>query len=224
MENMGNVENELFDDDRTAEPVTPPPVAARKPVPVLAKEICGRIEAAGPKGIGGKRLAEDMHLASTRQLREVVAWARVKDHRHEIIGIPGAGYFWGPALSPAKIRQVINTARRMGRCWFYIGSLLKREGTAMAAVQMALDFAEHRPGEGADDLAALVASEGTTVADIMDAFMTELSRTEAGREALAAAGEKHADLLMPQKLQGELIALMERAKGLILGLPARKAG
>lgn len=220
---MENIENELFDDDRTAEPpATAKPL--KKPIPVLAREICGRIEAAGARGIGGKRLARDMGLKNDRQVRKVVSWARVHDHRHEIIGIPGSGYFWGPLLPPGKIRQIINYSRRMGRCWFYISSLLKREGTAMAAVQMALDFVEHRPGDGADDLAALVVSQGITVADIMDAFMTELSRTEAGRAALAAAGEKHADLLMPQKLQGELIALMERAKGLILGLTTRKAG
>jgi len=116
--------------------------------------------------------------------------------------MPGSGYFWGPS-SPDEVRHVIQLASRMARCWFYIAALHKREGTAMAAVQMVFNFMEaHRPDDPrqADDLAALVASEGTSVADFLHAFVARLATTDHGRRVLADVGRRHADVLVPADL------------------------
>jgi len=184
----------------------------------LAAELCQRLEAAGPRGIGGSRLAQDMHLAGTRSLRRIIAHARVKHHRHEIVGLPGDGYFWGP-FDPEKVNRVIAQCARFGRCYFFISSLLKRQGAAMAMVQMVFDFMESRAGGGsreADDLAALVASEGVTPIVVLEQMITRIADTQEGRDALAALGRKHASVLLPRDTIDKVLALLEQTRTALL--------
>lgn len=199
-------------------PLTPQP--ARKTPDKLAGELCERLQSLGTHPMSGKRLAEELHLSGTRELRHLVAYARVHHHRHEIVGVPGIGYFWGPAC-PQLVTQAIGTARRMGRCWFFIAALLKREGTAMAAAQMIFDFMERagdEPGREADDLETLVAAENTSLGQFLDVFVTRLAESAEGREVLANVGRKHAKLLITESARNEMLATIETLRRQLSGL------
>jgi len=173
--------------------------AVRAELDAMVTDLCSRLAAAGDGGIRGSQLAEELGLeGNTRPVRLLVAYARTHHHRHEILGVPGEGYYWGPAVGPEAARRIANMARRMGRCWFFIGSLLKREGAAMATVQMIFDFMQTAPGSGEyDDLATLVAAEGTSVAHVLDGIITRLGQSDEGRKALADIGRKHAEVMLP---------------------------
>ena len=185
-----------------------------------AGELCERLQSLGDNPIGGGRLAEELGLTGTRELRRLVAYARTELHLHEIIGVPGIGYFWAPA-APRRARQAVQLARRMGRCWFFIAALLGRGGAAMEAVQMVFDFMQATPGTGdADDLAALVASEGGGVAEFLDRFVGRLAESDAGRQVLAEAGARHAQVLLTDAARREILADVDALRSKLLGLPA----
>lgn len=186
-------------------------------------ELIERIKAAGVGGINGRDLALDLGLRDARAVRLLVAYARVHNHVHQIIGMPGNGYMWGD-LKPDIYAHAIADSQRRARCYFYTATLLKRQGVAMSAAQMVFDFMEASPHAGdSDDLAALVAAEGTSVADFLDAFITKLGQTAGGKAALAAIGKKHSQLLMStdtfdriskavESLQAEVAAARRFAK------------
>jgi hypothetical protein len=158
-------------------------------------------------------------LENTRQLREVVSYARTVDHRHEILSIPGIGYTWGPTASPEKLKTAIRVAGRHGRCWLYIAALVKRQSATMATVQLVFDFMERRGPEHEehDELAALVASQGADLASFLDAFMAEASKTPEGREALASAGRKHRQLLIDEDELEEIVGQLDGLRARLMG-------
>ena len=169
----------------------------------------------------GRLLAQRIfHADNTRNVRHLVAYARVHHHVHQIVGVAGNGYFWAEADDETGRKQLagaVATAMRMGRCYFYIAALHRRQGTAMAAVQMVLDFmGHHADGGKPDELAALVASEGATVEQFLDAFVGTLAKTDKGRAALAGVGNKHAAVLLPKDLiagvADNLVSLADRLR------------
>lgn len=166
----------------------------------LAHRLCQRLAAAGGAGVTGSRLATELGLTSTRALRLLVAYSRVHHHYHQIVGLPGFGYLWGEC-APAVYKTAIRCAERMARCFFFIAALHRRQGAAIAAVQLMFDFLEYNVPEGQrhhDDLAALVASEGVNVTQFLDSFMGSLAETDQGRRVLANVGRRHAAVLVPE--------------------------
>lgn len=165
----------------------------------MVLRLCQYLINAGKTGIGGKGLARLLFDSTdTRTVRHLVAYARVHKHRHEIIGLPGSGYAWGPA-APELYQRSIGDNEQRARDHFFIAALLKRQGVAMGAVQMIFDFMGHNvPADRRrdDNLAAMFAAEGTSVSDFLDAFVTELAKTEDGKRVLADAGRKHAAYLL----------------------------
>ena len=104
----------------------------------------------------------------------------------------------------------------MGRCFFYIASLHRRKGAVMSAVQLVLDFMEHNVTEGQErkeELAAMFAAEGATIAGFLDAFLGSLAKTDEGRQALAAAGAKHAQWLVTEEARQAMLAKIQEAQG-----------
>jgi hypothetical protein len=190
-------------------------------VEAAIQSLCLRMESAGGACLRGRQLAAEMGLADTRALRRLVALARVSRHRHEIVGVPGEGYYWGPAMPADRVRRVIQAAGQMGRAWFYIASLLRRQGTVMAMVQQAFDFMGGR-GEGShghdDELAALAASEGTSIAGFLDAFLVELGKTPAGRATLAEVGRRHQGLLLSEPIREAMLNKLDEMRASLMGL------
>jgi len=175
----------------------------REALDAMAADLCARVQSAGGRSVSGIRLAQELRLLTphgrddARAVRLLVAYCRVWLRRHEIVGVPGEGYFWAPN-NPDKTRRIIRLAGRMGRCWFYISALLRREGAAMAMAQMVFDFAKSAQPGSRDELAALVAAEGVTPAGVMDAMIRRLASDPAGRQTLADLAARHADVLLPR--------------------------
>ncbi len=180
----------------------------------LVDDLCRRLTSFGRDGISGRWLAGALQLPNTRSLRHLVAYARVHRHRHEIVGIPGSGYVWGECDRSVYGRTIAANMMR-GRCHFFIAALHRREGTAMAAVQMIFDFMEHETPTSAghnDELAALVASEGVNVATFLDTMVRRLAETESGREVLAQVGKDHAQVLLPKELLKSLAGTLDEVR------------
>ena len=169
----------------------------------MVRQLC-RLLRAGETWTGRLLAERVFHADDTRRVRHLVAYARVHHHIHQIVGLPGSGYVWAEADSQEGRKQLaaaVATATRMGRCFFYIAALHRRQGTAMAAVQMVLDFmGDHPADRQPDELAALVASEGASVEGFLDAFVGTLAKTDKGRAALAGVGARHAAVLLPRDL------------------------
>ena len=199
--------------------------ATRAELDNLAGELCGRLRIAGSGGIRSRQLVEELGLTDTRALRLLVAYARVHHHRHEILGVPGNRYYWGPVV-PKLVSHVIADCERRARCYFFIAALHRREGTAMAAVQLMFDWFDTNVPAGsrrADDLAALTAAEGVGVSDVLDAFLERLAASTDGQKILAEAGRKHAAVLLPAELLRRLAGKLEQARAELLAA-ARRAG
>ncbi len=196
----------------------------RAALDAMLAALCERLRTAGAVGIRGEQLAAEMALdKGTRALRALVAYGQVHHHIHQIIGVPGKGYYWGPAVDGLAARM-IRSAERYGRDYLYKAALLKREGLAMAAVQQVFSFVEHagpRPGGFDDDLAALAASEGVTVTDVLETFVARLRESDAGRAALAAVADKHADVLITAAVAKRLAAKLDDVKNDFLTAFAR---
>jgi hypothetical protein len=193
----------------------------------LVDDLCRRLASFGRDGIGGRWLANTLHLRNTRSLRLLVAYARVHLHRHEIVGLPGQGYVWGECDRAVYKKSILDNMKR-GRCHFFIASLLKREGSAMAAVQMVFDWMEHEvptSDRHNDELAALVASEGVNVATFLDTMVRRLAETERGREVLAQVGQNHAAVLIPKEILTATIKKLDEVRDELLtaGATARTA-
>ena len=200
----------------------------------MVDDLCYRLERAGKTGRRGQQMVMMLGLRNTRSLRLLVAYARVHLHRHEIVGIPGCGYVWGEC-DRAVYKRTITANMQRGRCHFFIAALHRRQGLAMAAVQMIFDFMEHEAptSEGHnDELAALVASEGVNVATFLDTMVRRLAETDAGREVLAQVGQDHAQVLLPKKLLTAMAGKLSEMRDELLtagaaapaGPATRKAG
>ena len=181
----------------------------------MVYDLCRWLENVGLTGLGGKKIAEHFwpQNSDPRKTRLLVAYARVHCHRHEIVGIPGQGYVWGD-LDPDIYKKAIIDNEQRARDYFFIAALHRRQGVAMSAAQLVLDFMEHNvPAESQhnDDLAALFAAEGTSIADFLDAFMQRLAETADGRSALQRAGEKHSDLLIPANVRSQIREIVAEA-------------
>lgn len=147
----------------------------------LLTELCARLKGAGNAGLRGRQLAEELGLASdTRAVRELVAYARVHKHVHQIVGVPGDRYYWGDAVE-GLYERMIRHAERCGRDWFYLAALFRRQGLGDALAQQVFDFL--RPDAG-DELAALVARDGADEGKVLEALIDRLASTPAGKARL----------------------------------------
>jgi len=188
----------------------------RAALDLMAGQLREYLERAGEKGLTGLRLAGAiLDTSDTRRLRLLVAYARVHKHVYQIVGLPGHGYKWADGTAEAGraiLDEAVERATQMARCWLFIAALHRRRGAVMAAVQMVFDFMQHDVAEGdrrTDDLAALFAAEGASIEKFLDAFVGELAKTEAGRQALAEAGRKHQQYLLPAAVREQLLAQAE---------------
>ena len=178
----------------------------------MVDQMCQRLKEAG--SMTGKRLAlETFHdySADNRQLRLLVAYARVHRHIPEIIGIPGSGYSWANPTTPAgraALRKAAGYARHMGRCFLFIAANHQSGGVAMTAAQMLLDWfnASEQPTQHHDDLANLIAAEGADAEALINALFDQLTKTEAGKAAMAKAGQRYAQHLISAELHAQLKA------------------
>ena len=71
-----------------------------------------------------------------------------------------------------------------------------------------------------------MAAERLTPATLIDAIVETFAGSDAGRAALAAAGRKHAALLLPENVRQELIEGLDQLKTKLVDLPrqARRSG
>lgn len=185
----------------------------------LWRGLCDRLAAIGPRAIEGRALVVQMGLRDTRALRLLVAYGRVWHHEHKIVGVAGSGYLWG-GDDPKVYKAAAEDARRRGRCYLFLSALFRRQGSAMAIAQLALDAVGHGAGEAgppADDLAALVAAEGVRIGDVLGALIGVLSETPDGREVLQQVASEHAAVLLPASVADELARDLDAIKQRILG-------
>jgi hypothetical protein len=194
----------------------------------LVADLLTRMQTSYPQSVASSSLVLNLGLDDTRALRLLIAYARIHWRRHEIVGVPGEGYRWG-GEDPAIYKAAGNDVFRRARCYLFLASLYRRQGTATAIAQLALDAIGHRTGIEAyghrpnDDLAALVAAEGVGVGDVLDALIGELAASEEGRQALERAGTKHAEVLMPKAVVDDIIRGLDDMRRRLLGGVA-KAG
>lgn len=197
----------------------------RRSVNAMVTLLCQDLRIAGGQPVKGKFLARQLFgTEDTRPVRKLVAYARVHKHMFQIVGVPGTGYLWADpktAWGRDALHTAIDAAMQMGRCFMFIASLHRREGAMISAVQMIFDFMEHNVPEGErrnDELAAMFAAEGATIEGFLDAFMAHLAKTDKGRQALATAGAKHAQWLLPEETRQAMLAHIEQAKGTLNAL------
>ena len=188
----------------------------RAELDLMVGQLQDYLETAGDDGLTGRRLAGALlDTADTRPLRRLVAYARIHLHVHQIVGLPGRGYVWAAGdveAGRAILARAVDQATHMARCYLFIATLHRRKGAVMSAVQMIFDFMQHDVAHAdrrTDDLAALFATEGASIAKFLDAFVGELAKTEAGRQALADAGRKHQQFLLPADVREQLLAQTE---------------
>ena len=201
--------------------------AERHDLDALVGEFANEVKVAGVGGIRGSLLARLLGLKDTCQLRALVAYARVHHRMHQIVGAPGRGYFWGDC-APLLYSQAIRDATRRGRCYLFIAALHKRLGPAVAAAQMVLEFMNHGVAAADrhdDELAAMVAAEGTTTADLLEAIIEMLAASDEGRAALAAAGQRHVELLISQDTLAGIVGEVDALRGKLASLlqPTRQS-
>ena len=110
--------------------------SVRAELDALVEQVCHRLRIAGEKGLRGRQLAEELNLTGTRALRLLVAYAQVGLGRTEIVGVPGAGYVWGPA-APAARATMARSAHKMGLDWLR----KSRDYSHPAGRQLELGFA-----------------------------------------------------------------------------------
>ena len=188
--------------------------------------LCDLLAGEAPAWISGKRLSllfwPHDRTGATRSLRLLTAYARVHRHKHQIVGLPGQGYVWADEHTQAGreiLQRAVAMSTRMGRCFFYTAALHRRQGIAMAAVQLVFDFMEHqRADRPNDDLAALFASEGTSIQDFLDRFVAELARSEEGRQVLRETGRRHASVLVSADMRAAWLATLDHVSGQIAQL------
>lgn len=181
----------------------------------LVRDLVATLQAAGH--LRSCQLVAALGIDDARALRLLVAYTRVHHGRHEIIGIPGEGYLWGE--SPEAQLLAAKKARRMARCYLFISTLHQRQGVAMSAVGMLFDMMEYRvdrrPG---DDLSALLAADGASIADALEVFLRELAKTDDGQKVIADVVARNREIVLSEsavaELLGDIDALRRRVSGL----------
>ncbi|NLF31585.1 MAG: hypothetical protein GX591_11950 [Planctomycetes bacterium] len=198
------------------------PPRFRDPVTLawLLRTLCRWLRRAGTP-LTGRRLAEALGLANTRELRAVIAYGRVVCGLREVVGIAGEGYTWGPAD-----RTIYDTAaaqaREMGRCWLFLAAIYGRGRAEANMANLFLSFAataEQRAAlglgaEACDELADLVDQGQMSMGGILDAileFMTE-HRAVYQRD-LDRVARKHAATLVSDEALRRLQATVGRLVG-----------
>jgi len=111
----------------------------------LVVALCRLLRGRGVVGLGGPGVARVLGLTGDRAVRLLVAYGQVHHGLREILGMVGAGYFWGPAVPEARIRMV-GHRRKMGRCWLFKSALYRRGDVGSTVVQLAFDFMHLRRG------------------------------------------------------------------------------
>jgi hypothetical protein len=199
--------------------------AERMWLDALAAEMSRRVESMGGRPLTGRRLATELAeyaagtagmppcCLDTRSVRLLTRYVHVHLGDARVVGIPGSGYYWGPA-APGVVARAIADSRRRGRSAFYRASILHGSGTPAALAQLVFDFmGAGQAGDRQidDELAALVAVQGVTMADAMSAMVERMAGTDAGRRALAEIGRRHADVLVPAEALTAIQASLEAA-------------
>lgn len=166
----------------------------------LLGSLCERLIATLGGVVRGKQLVADLELTGTRALRLLIAYGHVHHRLRQIVGVPGDGYVWGDCR-PAIYAEMTRHARRMGRCWLFNATLYGRKPALVEAAQLVFDWVGGVPGEGReprrDELAALMATDGVGVEELLGALVSRLSKTDEGRQVLGRIGERHASVLLP---------------------------
>jgi hypothetical protein len=173
---------------------------SREAVNGLVTELCRRLEAAGGEIVPSATLVDGLRLQDARALRLLIAYARIRCNRFQVIGQPGSGYLWG-GDDAAAYTAASKRAYWMGRCYIFLYSLYHREGAAVALAQLPLLAIGDPSVTGADapatdDLAALVAVRGVSLGQVLDTLVGRLSTTAAGREALQTVAVKHSAVML----------------------------
>ena len=179
----------------------------------LLRSLCDRLIAALGDGLRGTELVVELELTGTRALRLLVAYGHVHHRLRQIVGVPGDGYVWGDCR-PQIYAEMTGHARRMGRCWLFNATLYGRKPALVEAAQLVFDWVGGVPGEGReprrDELAALMATEGVGVEQLLGTLVSRLSKTDEGRQVLGRIGERHASVLLPaeafDRLRGQIRA------------------
>ena len=187
--------------------------------------LCAELVRACGQTVRGRDLADLLFGTSdTRSVRKLVAYARVHKRLALIVGVPGSGYLWADPKTDAG-RDALTTAAaastQMARCFLYIAALHRRTTAVVSTVQMVLDFMGHETPEGQtqdDELAAMLAAEGAGIGDFLDALLGHLAKTDSGRQHLAAAGAKHAQVLITEEARQAMLAQIAEATAVLTGL------
>jgi len=196
----------------------------------LVVSLCDRVRSADRVGIPGPRLAGELGLEGTRSLRLLLAFARVAYGLREVVGVPGSGYYWGPA-DPEVYHSMAGHARRMGRDWMFLG-VIYGEGSAEASMaQLVLDFAStaHQRaasglvapgGTGADDDLADLAERGqVSMGAVLDEIVTFMrSHPAVYGEDLRRLSAAHGEALVSRealaKIHAQIVGLAAQVSGL----------
>lgn len=190
----------------------------RRGLDALVVDLCRLLRGARQAGLTGRSVARALGLTGTRAVRMLASYARVHQARREVLGMPGSGYYWGPLVPDLRV-HMIGHSRRMGRCWLFLSALYRRGGVASTVAQLAFDFMGADNG-AADELAAMVQAEGTTIGDVLEHLVTRMKRTPQGRAALAETAARHGDVLLPTGIRADLMRAAEQIRNTLAALDA----
>ncbi len=187
--------------------------ATREGLNARLLELCNRLAAIGGLRVNAQRLVEEMELSGDRTLRLLMAYGHVHHRIRELVGIEGVGYCWG-ADNPDAIAQAARIAKRKGLCYMFLSSLYGKQSLAVQLVQMALNFrkADGQADGQADELDVWVAAENVTPATLVESFVSALSETPEGVDALQQAAHKRPGIFLSKEISDKL---QEHARGLL---------
>lgn len=188
---------------------------------------------AEPDIVRGRDVAAELGLPGTRAVRALTAYARVHHRIADLVGLPGAGYCWAHNVPRSRDRAA-RAARRNGLDDLFLAALYEGRRPGAAIGQMALRFTGSLPAEVDEDTGEAVAyatvaaaDHGETLTAMLVDLVSELRQHEAGRRALAVAGEAHRDVLVPvetlEDLEGQLAGMLAHVRQARGGVPLQPA-
>jgi len=149
-----------------------------------------------PRCMTGDQVARALflHRGGPRAVRALVTYAQVHWREWRIVGVPGHGYFWGPA-HPDLYAGAVSEARRRGRAAFARAALMSEGSAQQSIAQLAFNFMmppgpdETPAGEHEDLLNAMVDRDagGGHLRKVLGEFLAQVGQTRIGREALQNA-------------------------------------